>query len=119
MKTIVTSTQMAQMDAFSIEEMQIPGLVLMENAGRGTVDIAKALLSKINGTKVVIFCGPGNNGGDGYVVARHLLNAGFDVKTIVLANREKIKGDALVNFLILENMGHPLHFIKESFFSFR
>ncbi len=117
MKTIVTSTQMAQMDAFSIEEMQIPGLVLMENAGRGTVDIAKALLSKINGTKVVIFCGPGNNGGDGYVVARHLLNAGFDVKTIVLANREKIKGDALVNFLILENMGHPLHFIKESFFS--
>jgi len=111
MKTVVTASQMAEMDRYTIEDLKIPGVVLMENAGRGVVNVALSLLGDVRNKLVYVFCGPGNNGGDGYVVARHLLNMGAHVETFVLTSRDKIKGDALVNLIILEKMSHQIKFI--------
>jgi len=113
MKFVVTPQQMAEMDKFTIEQIKIPGIVLMENAGRGTAKIAEELLGNAAGADIAIFCGAGNNGGDGYVIARHLLNRGAFVKTYVLTDREKIKGDAKTNLGVLEKMGCNVHFIKD------
>ena len=55
-----------------------------------------------------IFCGTGNNGGDGYVIARHLLNSGFEVTVVIIGDRNKIKGDAKINLNILEGLGRPI-----------
>src|SRR5580700_2577393 len=70
--------EVREIDRRSIEEFGIPGIVLMENAGRGTAE----LLMRLNPERkpVVILCGPGNNGGDGFVIARHLDNHGFKVR---------------------------------------
>jgi hydroxyethylthiazole kinase-like uncharacterized protein yjeF len=113
MKYVVTAREMAEMDRYSIETLKIPGLILMENAGIGIVRSALAILGRFENKKVAIFCGPGNNGGDGYVVARHLINAGAWVETFILAAREKIRGDALANLVILENMNHQPSFIDK------
>jgi hydroxyethylthiazole kinase-like uncharacterized protein yjeF len=106
MKAVVTARQMAEMDRYSIDQLGLPGLILMENAGRGITQVAVSMLGDTHNKLVHIFCGPGNNGGDGFVVARHLLNHGVHVETFLLASRDKIKGDALTNLTILENMGH-------------
>lgn len=113
MKTVVTASQMAEMDRFTIEDLEIPGVVLMENAGRGIVQAALSIIGEPRDKVVHVYCGPGNNGGDGYVVARHLLNMGACVHTFVLTSRDKIKGDALTNLQILENMNHPIKFIEK------
>ncbi|OGC02417.1 NAD(P)H-hydrate epimerase, partial [candidate division KSB1 bacterium RBG_16_48_16] len=113
MKYVVTAYEMAEMDRYSIETLKIPGLILMENAGIGIVRSALAILGRFENKKVAIFCGPGNNGGDGYVVARHLINAGVWVETFILAAREKIRGDALANLAILENMNHRPLFVDK------
>jgi len=98
----MTREQIREYDRVAIEDMGIPGPVLMENAGRGIARIAKDMLGD-NGS-VSILAGPGNNGGDGFVIARHLLNMGVEVCTYLAVPREKIKGDALINFSILEAM---------------
>ena len=113
MKYVVTAREMAEMDRYSIETLKIPGLILMENAGIGIVRSALAILGRFENKKVAIFCGPGNNGGDGYVVTRHLINAGVWVETFILAAREKIRGDALANLAILENMNHRPLFVDK------
>ncbi len=106
MKVVVTAQQMAAMDKYTIGQVGIPGVVLMENAGRGTAQVALSMLGDPRQKLVQIFCGSGNNGGDGYVVARHLINHGARVETFILSQREKIKGDAFTNLTILEKMGH-------------
>ena len=68
----VTAQQMKELDRIAIQEYGIPGVVLMENAGIQAVTLGLEMLS--DGTKTVIFCGKGNNGGDGFVIARHFLN---------------------------------------------
>jgi ADP-dependent NAD(P)H-hydrate dehydratase / NAD(P)H-hydrate epimerase len=113
MKPVVTPKHMAELDQYAIAQLAIPGLILMENAGRGIAETALNLLAHADRKLVHIFCGPGHNGGDGYVVARHLLNHGCQVELFVLAERDKISGDSLVNLLILEKMGQPVHFIHQ------
>ncbi len=110
MKPIVTPSHMATLDRYAIDELGIPGLVLMENAGRGIAESAMAMAQRDK--PVHIYCGAGNNGGDGYVVARHLLHNGFQVQVFILTDREKIKGDSLTNLQILEKMGQTVHYIK-------
>jgi NAD(P)H-hydrate epimerase len=78
-------------DRRAIEELGIPGLVLMENAGRGTAELLRRL--GINGP-VVICCGKGNNGGDGLVIARHLDNWQFPVQVLLFTRAEELTGDA-------------------------
>lgn len=86
-------------DAWAIHTVGIPGAVLMENAGRGTVEVLATTLGMAL-KKVVIFCGGGNNGGDGFVIARHLFNRGGDVRIVLCADADKLAGDALANYQI-------------------
>ncbi len=75
----LTREQVRRVDRICVEEFGIPGIVLMENAARAIVTVARELLSRAGGTRVLIVCGGGNNGGDGYAAARHLYNAGYEV----------------------------------------
>src|SRR4030043_1531330 len=88
---IMTREQVRAFDAWAINTLGIPGVVLMENAGRSCAEIIKEKLAGITNPKVCIFCGTGNNGGDGYVIARSLLNSGFRVAVTICGEREKIK----------------------------
>jgi len=110
MKVLSPST-MRQADLTAIERYKVPGMVLMENAGRGVAEAVKrAYVGQNNASnkKIIIICGKGNNGGDGFVVARHLVNYGFEVKVFILASEDEIKGDALSNLEIIEAMGIPI-----------
>ncbi len=107
MKT-VTAQQMQSLDQETIQGIGIQGLVLMENAGRGTAGTVLSCCSSMLSTGgAVIVAGPGNNGGDGFVIARHLVQAGFEVSIIQLAPHEKFRGDALVNLEITKKLGIP------------
>lgn len=102
---LVTADEMRAFDATAIQEYGIPGVVLMENAGRTTFHISRTHLGgDVLGLNVAVVAGPGNNGGDGYVIARYLVNHGAEVDTFLLSPRDKIKGDALINLKILEKM---------------
>ncbi len=102
---LVTAQEMRAFDATAIQDYGIPGAVLMENAGRGTFLILEEYCGgDVRGLNVAVVAGPGNNGGDGYVIARYLINHGAQVETFLLSQREKIKGDALINLEILEKM---------------
>jgi NAD(P)H-hydrate epimerase len=80
--------------------------VLMENAGRGCVDVLERL--GIDGP-VVILCGKGNNAGDGFVIARHLEIRGHDCRVLLLCPAEELRGDAAANFAILQKTNVPIH----------
>ena len=98
-------------DAWAINELGISGIVLMENAGRSCAQFIIETLSKVKKPKVCIFCGTGNNGGDGFVIARHLLNAGFAVTVVVCGNIAKIRGDARINLDILTGLGLKIEWL--------
>lgn len=93
------------MDARAIHELGIPGVVLMENAGRNATEHVLALRGRRRATRIRVFAGPGNNGGDGFVIARHLANHGFDVAVYLAGEERKLSDDAGTNFRILRNMG--------------
>jgi ADP-dependent NAD(P)H-hydrate dehydratase / NAD(P)H-hydrate epimerase len=107
---LVTAQQMRDIDKIAMRDYLIPGLLLMENAGRETADavIAFARKHKLSVTAIGIICGHGNNGGDGFVAARYLYNKGCKV-TIILIKPDKIAGvDALANLNIVKNLSIPL-----------
>ena len=105
---VMTRDEVRAFDSWAINTLGIPGVVLMENAGRSCAELIKDKLIGITNPKVCIFCGTGNNGGDGYVIARHLLNSGFGVTVVVCGDPNKIKGDAKINLDILEQLGQPI-----------
>lgn len=111
MERIVTAAEMAALDRRCISELAMPGLLLMENAGAGIARIAREMLGPAPDGPVLIVCGPGNNGGDGYVVARHLANAGCRVDLWILAAEAQIRGDARTNLTIWQRMGGQTRFI--------
>ena len=94
---LVTSSQMRNIDKKAIEGIGIPGLELMEKAGKGTAQVAKAMLGEPDDKAVAIFCGRGNNGGDGFVVGRYLAQWGAQVQFFLTAKRNDLKGDAKTN----------------------
>lgn len=101
---VVTGSEMREFDRVTIEEIGIPGTVLMEQAGRGAAEeIACWLKARNTGSynSVLIFAGKGNNGGDGFVIHRWLTHWGYRCTTVLLAPRETIKGDARINLEIL------------------
>ncbi len=104
----MTRDEVRAFDAFAINEIGVPGVVLMENAGRSCAEIIRERLKDAPSPKVCVFCGTGNNGGDGCVIARHLLNRSFGVSVVVCGDYDKIKGDARINLTILERMGQPI-----------
>ena len=109
MKPVLSRAQMRAYDQFAVEACHVPGVVLMENAGRGAADVIERILAENAAhprsralsdgaaTRVVVVCGQGNNGGDGFVVARHLLARGFDVSCFLTGKSEKVTGDARIN----------------------
>lgn len=101
----VTALQMRNIDRRTIQEAKIPGLDLMERAGQGTVRVALGMLGDPKGKKVVCFCGKGNNGGDGFVVARLLAQAGAAPQVYLLGKKAEVRGDALENLNRLLQMG--------------
>jgi len=102
---VVTSEKMREMDNRAIKEFGIPGVVLMENAGRGAMEKILAYYPDVVGDDVLVVCGPGNNGGDGFVVARHLANFNCNVRCCLLSAPSKLSSDAQINFKIAKSMG--------------
>src|SRR3954469_15349749 len=100
----LTRAEARELDRRAMDEWGIPGVVLMENAGRGMAELLKAL--GIQGT-VVVCSGRGNNGGDGFVIARHLDIAGVPVRVLLFARPEELAGDAGINYRILARSGIP------------
>jgi len=111
---VMTRDEVRAFDAWAINTLGIPGVVLMENAGRSCAELIEEKLEDLAGRKVCIFCGTGNNGGDGYVIARHLINRGIKVTVVVCGDRSKIKGDAKINLDILEQMGESIELLNPS-----
>jgi ADP-dependent NAD(P)H-hydrate dehydratase / NAD(P)H-hydrate epimerase len=105
---IATSSQMQKIDQMTIENTGIPGDVLMENAGRGTADILLGVLSDLSG-KFIVACGPGNNGGDGFVISRYLFNHGCDVDIVLVGKQSAVKGSSKIFFEVAKNLGIPVH----------
>lgn len=102
---VLTRAQVRDVDRRAIEDYGQPGVVLMENAGRNAADLLRKL--GIRG-RVTICCGKGNNAGDGFVVARHLENAGIPIEVILATSPLKFAGDAAINFAILRRAGTPI-----------
>lgn len=101
----LTCAQARAIDAYAIESLGVPGIVLMENAGRSAAEIVYAELRDPLRDPVLILCGPGNNGGDGFVIARHLSNAGMQVSVVLSSPSERSTGDAATNLRIYERLG--------------
>jgi NAD(P)H-hydrate epimerase len=104
-EVFLSRAEVRELDRRGIEEYGVPGVVLMENAGRGAAEILLRL--GING-QVVICCGKGNNGGDGMVIARHLDNAGAVVCVLLFTRPEDLRGDAAINYHVVARAGLPL-----------
>ena len=96
-----------QVDRWAIEQIHLPGVVLMENAGRQAADVAQQLLAGAQ-TSVAVVAGCGNNGGDGFVLARHLSLRRIEVAVYVVAPRQKLSPDAAVNFQALLALNVPV-----------
>lgn len=109
---VMSRNEVRAVDRWAIEMLGVPGVVLMENAGRSCAELIQEKLAGADKPRVCIFCGTGNNGGDGYVIARHLLNSGFEVIVVICGHRDKIKGDARVNLDILERLGQPIEVLN-------
>jgi NAD(P)H-hydrate epimerase len=101
---LLTAAEMRELDRRAIAEVGIPSLVLMENAGRSTYQVLRREFPELSG-EVAVLAGRGNNGGDGFVVARYLANAGTPVAVFLLGRRDQVGGDARVNLEILAHQG--------------
>ncbi|MGM0522891.1 MAG: NAD(P)H-hydrate dehydratase [Bacillota bacterium] len=99
----LTSKEMRQVDVLAFNAYHMPGEVLMENAGRAIVETLIEDLTKKD--RIVVVVGPGNNGGDGFVVARELKNRGYDVTVIQTVTNDKIEGEAYVHLNVMQRFG--------------
>lgn len=106
MKKIATAQEMRHLDSAAIDEAGIPGLILMENAAVGVLRAIRMTVGdELPGKRFIMACGKGNNGGDGYAVARHLLNRGAEVTVLAIGPVADLKGDAAVNAHIFGVIG--------------
>jgi len=104
----LTCSQVRLIDQIAVEEFAMPSIVLMENAAKNAAEIIKKAFEKLQNPSAAIFCGPGNNGGDGFAIARHLHNAGWSVQIILAIPQEKLRGDAKINFEIIQKIRLPI-----------
>ena len=105
---LVTAGEIQKMDRLTIESFGIPGRVLMENAGRGATQILFEKFGELKNKKVGIVAGRGNNGGDGFVIARCLAQKGIKATIYILSKRAAIKGDAAANLNLLDPLSIPV-----------
>jgi NAD(P)H-hydrate epimerase len=107
----VTREQVRQLDEAAIRDYGVSGLILMENAGHRCALAAAEMLGGAEGRRAAILCGSGNNGGDGLVIARHLVNWGGEVTVLLMADADRVlqrNNETSVNLTIVRNMGVPL-----------
>jgi hydroxyethylthiazole kinase-like uncharacterized protein yjeF len=104
MELVATSKEMQACDRVAITRFGIPSIVLMENAGRSVADVIESEFGPVAGKLIYVLCGKGNNGGDGFVVARHLYNRGAKVSVFLMARGTQLKGDPRTNFRILQGI---------------
>lgn len=105
----ITAERMKKIDLAAIKEYKIPSLLLMENAGRSVACAASKMLAK--NKKITLVCGKGNNAGDGFVCARHLINKNYDVSLFLVVPPSCLRGDAKKNFIILKKMKAKINII--------
>lgn len=110
---ILTSAQMREVDRLSTEKYGIPSLILMENAGAQVFTALKNNYPDLSSHEVAIFCGKGNNGGDGFVVARQLVKDGIFPDVYLFAHKQEVKADARVNLETLDHMQVPIIKVTE------
>lgn len=108
MRKPVSVRQIQRLDRIAIERYGVPSIVLMENAGRAVAEEVKKSLRGEKKPRVCVICGLGNNAGDGFVIARHLANAGIPTKTFLVGKANQLKHDAAVNYRILKRMKCPI-----------
>ena len=111
---VLNAAQMREADRRTIEDIGIPSLVLMENAGRQVVAAMEAMHGDLLERQVAVLCGRGNNGGDGFVVARTLLQRGVDVSVFLIGRVADVRGDARTNLEILGRLGLTVVEIADS-----
>src|SRR4051812_47041193 len=111
---VLNAAQMRDADRRTIDEVGIPSLVLMENAGRQVVAAIEAVHTDLADGTVAVLCGRGNNGGDGFVVARTLMQRGVDVSGFVIGLVAEVRGDARTNLEILGRLGLSVVEIADS-----
>jgi len=111
---ILNAAQMREADRRTIEDIGIPSLVLMENAGRQVVAALESMYADLADRKIAVLCGRGNNGGDGFVVARTMMQRGVDVSAFLLGSVADVRGDARVNLEILGRLGVTVVEIADS-----
>jgi NAD(P)H-hydrate epimerase len=102
---IATAEQMRKIDHQAIHQYGVPEIALMENAGSEVSKAVAQVLKSVEGKRVCIFAGKGNNGGDGFVGARHLINQKAKVKVFIIGDFDHMKISAKINLDILKNMG--------------
>jgi NAD(P)H-hydrate epimerase len=98
-KPVLSREQMRAFDAHAIKQCRVPSLVLMENAGRNAADVVARMIARKSGVyaPVIVVCGTGNNGGDGFVAARHLFARGHETRVFLVGSIDKLSPDARAN----------------------
>ena len=102
---VLNTDQMREADRRTIQEIGLPSIVLMENAGRQTVAAMEAAFDTLGTSRVAVLCGRGSNGGDGFVVARTLLQRGIEAVVFLLGSVAEVQGDARTNLEVLGHIG--------------
>lgn len=110
---LTTVAEMRQIDKRAIEEIGIPEIVLMENAAREIYSALSSLLQGVANKRICIIAGVGNNGGDAFAAARHIVNAGGRPKVFVLGSQDRMSQSAAVNFNVICNMGIQVFQLQE------
>jgi NAD(P)H-hydrate epimerase len=105
---VATAQQMRNIDKRAIDGKGIPGIELMEKAGCGAFEAVSRFHGPLKGKKMVILCGAGNNGGDGFVVARYAINKGAHCSVFLLSSKERVSGDARINLERMEKLGREI-----------
>jgi hydroxyethylthiazole kinase-like uncharacterized protein yjeF len=109
---ICSGEEMRLIDEATINKVGIPGIILMENAVFAVVnEIRKDIKPTVN-TRVTVFCGQGNNGGDGFGIARHLSNMALNVTVVFIGNYNNLRNDAKINYEMLQNLRIPIKTIN-------
>ncbi len=102
MKPVFTFEEIRIVERRIIQDFDFPSLLLMENAGKNAAELIKNAFEDLDEHQIFILCGKGNNAGDGFVAARHLMNSGFELKIIMLDELPHLNGDAKTSFLMLK-----------------
>lgn len=110
---LASASQMQRMDRKTIEEFGIPGFVLMENAGRGAVRFFLSTFTDLENRKVGVVCGKGNNGGDGFVMARYLACRNIPVAVYLLCAKDAVSGDAKAHMDLMTRLDVPVYEVKD------